>query len=128
VLVVPQPGEPHMLCAALDAELLWQAGWAAHCEFPTSDDDLQDIVAGQWFDALDLSLSAAFRRDHWLPRMNRTIASARSASRNPALVVVAGGRVFAEKAGVAEQVGADACSTTALRVGPLILQALRAQH
>jgi hypothetical protein len=36
------------------------------------------------FDPLDLSLSMAMRRQHWLPRMARMTASARRASRNPA--------------------------------------------
>ena len=124
VLVAPQPGEPHMFGAALDAEMLWRAGWNAQCEQPATDDALQGLLAGTWFDALDLSLSAAFRREHWLPRMAVSIALARRASRNPALVVVVGGRVFADPVGAGAQVGADARSATALQVAPSILQAL----
>lgn len=128
VLVAPQPGEPHMFGAALDAEMLWRAGWNAQCEQPATDDALQGLLAGTWFDALDLSLSAAFRREHWLPRMAVSIALARRASRNPALVVVVGGRVFAEPVGAGAQIGADACSATALQVAPSILQALHTRR
>ncbi len=128
VLVTPQPGEPHMFGAALDAELLWRAGWDAQCEQPATDDALQRLLASTWFDALDLSLSAAFRREHWLPRMATSITLARRASRNPALVVVVGGRVFAEPSGEGAQVGADACSATALQLAPSILRLLHSRR
>ncbi len=124
VLVVPQPGEVHLLGAALDAESLYRQGWLPQAEFPTSDKALEDMVSNTWFDALDLTLSTAFRREHWLPRVAETIARVRTASRNPALVIIAGGRVFAETAGKANQVSADAGSTTASDVAPLILQSL----
>jgi hypothetical protein len=74
---------------------------------------------------LDLSLSAAFRREHWLPRLTKTIDAARHASRNPTLVVVVGGRVFAEHVALGAQVGADAASTTALHVDQSIMDGLR---
>lgn len=128
VLVVPQPGEAHMLGAALDSELLWQAGWDTHAEFPATDGALDALLAGTWFDALDLSLSAAFRREHWLPRLAETIAHARTASRNPALVVVVGGRIFGEPGGTGLQVGADACCTSSAQIESLLLAALRKQR
>lgn len=94
VMVVPQPGEAHMLSAALDAELLWRAGWNPQVEFPNSSGALDALVASTWVDALDLSMSTAFRRDHRLGHLTETIAHARTASLNPDLVVVVGGRVF----------------------------------
>jgi methanogenic corrinoid protein MtbC1 len=114
VLVVPEPGEIHSLTAALDSDALWQAGWSPQNEFPASDEALQDLMADSWFDALDLSLSTALRREHWLPRVAKTIALARRASRNPALIVVVGGRVFAEDIGASARVGADGSMRTAL--------------
>ena len=83
------------------------------------------MVAATWFDVLDLSLSAAFRREHWLPRLRNTISAARHASRNPALVVVVGGRLFAEHLAVGAEVGADAASTTAVQVDKAIMGRLR---
>ena len=124
VLVVPQPGEIHLLGAVLDAESLYRQGWLPQAEFPSSDNALEDMVSNTWFDALDLTLSTAFRREHWLPRVADTIARVRAASRNPALVIIAGGRVFAESPGKASQVCADAQSSTASDVAPLILQSL----
>jgi hypothetical protein len=126
VLVAPQPGENHLLGAALDAEMLWQAGWDMHARFPESDAALQALLAETWFDALDLSLSTAFRREHWLPRITRTIAQARRASRNPALVVVVGGRLFGEERTAGQHVGANLCSASATHTVPLVLGALAA--
>jgi methanogenic corrinoid protein MtbC1 len=128
VLIVPQPGEPHMLCAALDSELLWQAGWNTHCEFPASDKALQDLVATNRFDALDLSLSPSLRRGHWLPRVAETISKVCRASRNPGIVIVVGGRMFEDRPEAAAQVGADAARTTALDIEQVILDALHRRN
>jgi methanogenic corrinoid protein MtbC1 len=120
VLITPEPGELHRLGAALDQEVLWNAGWDPQCEYPATDKILQDLVASTWFDALDVSLSAAFEREHWLPRLTETIAGARRASRNPSLVVVVGGRIFVDNKTSGADVGADLTSMTALSVDDLI--------
>jgi hypothetical protein len=125
VLIAPEPGELHRLGAAMDSEVLWNVGWNPHCEYPADDHALEDILAATWFDVLDLSLSSAFRRERWLPRLAKTIAAARHASRNPTLVVVVGGRVFAEHRAIGAQVGADVASTTALHVDQSIMDGLR---
>jgi hypothetical protein len=122
VLIVPEPGELHRLGATLDSRVLSIAGWEPHVEVPADDKALQDIVSASWFDVLDLSLSAAFRRDHWLPRVKETIRLARSASMNPMLMVLVGGRVFAEESGALVTTGADLASKTALNVDALILE------
>jgi len=98
-----------MLCAALDSEVLWKSGWRTRCEYPKTNNELQDLLAKEWFDALDLSLSASFRREHWLPRVAKTISGARAASCNPALAVLIGGRLFTEQPELGVSVGADAC-------------------
>ncbi|HQT64840.1 MAG: hypothetical protein B7Z75_08210 [Acidocella sp. 20-57-95] len=120
VLIVPEPGEAHMLNSVLDSDALGSIGWDPLTEFPASDEALQDLIAGTWFDALDLSLSPAFRRENWLPRVTKTIALARHASRNPALVVVVGGRIFTEDASARTRVGADGVSPTALSTAHVI--------
>ncbi len=125
VLIVPQPGELHLLSAVLDAESLHQRGWAPQAAFPASDAALQDMVSGHWFDALDLTLSTAFTRDHWMPRVAQTIAQVRKASRNPALVIIVGGRGFLKSPQNGRQVGADYSSQTAADLAPLILQSPR---
>ncbi len=124
VLIVPEPGEMHLLGAVLDSTILDGAGWAPKREFPRTDGALQDLMASSWFDVLDLSLSVALRRDHWLPRVTQTIAQARRASQNPHLLVVVGGRVFAEEAEAATNVGANLASMTAGSVDRTILRTL----
>lgn len=124
VLIAPQPGEPHGLVAALDGELLWQAGWDTRHEFPVDDASLQQLLAERWFDVLDLSLSPAFARDQGLQRMGRTIVEARRASNNPALVIVVGGRVFVEQELAGLRVGADAGSPNSASVESRMLRAL----
>jgi hypothetical protein len=124
VLIVPEPGEVHMLNSVLDSDALSNAGWDPLTEFPASDEALQDLIAGTWFDALDLSLSPSFRREQWLPRVTQTIALARHASRNPALVVVVGGRIFAEDKTAGARVGADGTSATAMRTARAIRDGL----
>lgn len=125
VLVAPQPGELHLLGAALDSALLWQSGWDAHLEYPKTDAALTTLVAETWFDALDLSLSTALLREETLPHMAQTIEAARSASLNPALVVLVGGRSFVSPASRAFDVGADAVGSTAMHATTLLMQALR---
>jgi hypothetical protein len=120
VLVVTPPGETHLLGAVLDAEVLWQSGWQVQCEFPETPQALEQLLATQWFDALDLSLSPVLRQAHRLAPLARLIAQARQASRNPALRVVVGGRVFHDRIHTAQQVGADAASRSALQVGALL--------
>jgi hypothetical protein len=116
VLVIPQPGEKHLIGAALDAEVLCRDGFEPTCEFPVSNEALNKIVCKQWFDAIDVSLSSAFMREESLPRMARTIASAREASLNPDIIVVVGGRIFYEHGAVASTVGADEAHMSALQV------------
>ena len=125
VLVAPVPGEPHQLVGALDSEWLWNAGWAPRLEFPADDRALADLVSATWIDVLDLSLSAAFRRAEALPRLARTIAHARRASRNPALVVVVGGRAFVGDGAAGADVGADLASGTSRNVDRLMLRGMR---
>jgi methanogenic corrinoid protein MtbC1 len=122
VLIVPEPGELHRLGATLDSRVLSIAGWEPHVELPADDKALQDIISASWFDVMDLSLSAAFRRDHWLPRVKETIRLARRASLNPGLMVLVGGRVFVEEKDALITAGADLASRTALNIDGLILQ------
>lgn len=108
-LVVTQPGEPHLLQAALHAELFWRAGWQVRQESPADDEALAGLVNAEDYDLLDVCLSAAYRRDDWLPRMARTIARARTRSANADLAVMVSGRCFHEDLRASARVGADGC-------------------
>jgi hypothetical protein len=123
VLVVPAPGEMHHFVATLDSEWLWRHGWAPQQDFPADDRALEDRLSGAWVDVLDLSLSAAFRRRDRLADLRRTIALARRASRNAALLVIVGGRVFAEGGRGHDGVGADLGSATSEHLDARLLSA-----
>ncbi len=124
VLVIPQPGELHALASALDSEVMWQAGWSPQCEYPTDDHGLEKLLHDQWFDVLDLSLSAALQREHWLPRLAETVRLARIASRNPALIIIAGGRIFADTNVSAGQVNANSANLTSADITRDIMRSL----
>jgi hypothetical protein len=122
ILIAPLPGEQHLMGAVFDAEMMWREGWDTHCEFPADNAALIQLVKREWFDVVDLSLSLAFKREDWMPRMAATIAAVRSASRNPKLVVVVRGRVFFDHdeplPDLIHSVGADGASTAAVLVVP----------
>lgn len=124
VLLASQPGEPHSFCAALNSELLRLAGWNVICEFPDTDQALQDLLANASFDALNLSLSPALRREHWLPRMAQTIRKARQASRNPSLAIVVSGRLFGEQPDACDRAGADGATASAQQIERSLMRAL----
>ncbi len=113
VLVAPLPGEIHLLGATLGAEAAWKAGWETHVRFPSTEEALNKIVATNWFDAVDLSLSPALQREHKLADMEKMIAAVRRSSQNPALIVVAGGRAFYDRLASKADVGADAVHRSA---------------
>ncbi|MDZ7631603.1 MAG: hypothetical protein U5K74_09705 [Gemmatimonadaceae bacterium] len=127
VLVAPLPGEIHMLGATLGAESTWQAGWETHVRFPSTEEALQNIVATDWFDAIDLSLSPAMQRAHRIEQMEGIIFRVRQASRNPALVVVAGGRAFVDRVASSADVGADGVHDSAAGTADAIVLAHEAQ-
>ncbi|BDG74018.1 BLUF domain-containing protein [Roseomonas fluvialis] len=126
VLIAPVPGEIHQLVAGLDSEWLWHAGWSPRSEFPANERDLGDMLSSNWVDILDLSLSAAFRREESMPRLAGIIAGARRASRNPTLVVVVGGRAFVEDSAVGAEVGADVSSRTTRDIDRRMLESIQA--
>lgn len=124
-LFAPQPGEPHMLDATTNAEVMWQAGWNTRVEFPATDEALQHLVADTWFDSLDLSMSPSFCREDWCERLKTTIAAARRASKNPSIAIVISGRLAFEDGSTAARVGANSGSRTALQIESVMLEALR---
>ncbi len=128
VLVVPLPGETHQLGAAIDAEMLWHAGWSPQLEFPATGDALDRLLGRRWVDALDVSLSTSFRREHRLPQLGEMIRRARRASCNPRLVVVVSGRAFDDtwlgETGSRTDVGADASFASAAQAESTIRGAL----
>lgn len=128
VLVVPLPGELHSLGATLDSEAMWYHGWSPQSEFPNDNAALQRLLKADWFDVLDLTLSVALQRQHWLPRLAETIRLARRASRNQDLIVMVGGRMFADEAATGSNVAANGHNATASHIATDILRLITDTH
>ena len=122
VLCAAQPGEPHALGPAFHSEAMWQAGWSPRVAPAASQDALLEMLAGERFDCLDLSLSAAFARSENLPGVADTIARARRASRNKSLAIVVSGRAAA--GADARMIGADSAIPSALYMLGAVRQAV----
>lgn len=112
VLLIPPPDEPHMLGVSLANDLYHQAGCRVVVEFPSSHEDVGELVARQWFDVLTLSMSDVFARHEKIDALAAAIASARRRSLNSGIVIVVGGRAFTEKPSLVRQIGADVVYTT----------------
>jgi hypothetical protein len=118
----------HSLGATLDSEAMWHEGWSPQSEFPNDNAALQKLLKADWFDVLDLTLSVALQRQHWLPRMAETVRLARRASRNQDLIVMVGGRIFADEDAAGSSVAANAHHATASHVAADILRMITDTH
>jgi methanogenic corrinoid protein MtbC1 len=108
ILVMPPPGEAHMLGIVLAGDLYREAGWLVEVEFPSSDEEVAAIAKAQWFDAVTVNLSDVFTRIDRIDALTNTVRTLRRNSINPNIVIMVGGRTFAEKPDLAALVGADA--------------------
>jgi methanogenic corrinoid protein MtbC1 len=109
--LLPMPGEQHTFGLAMVTEFFLRAGWDVWSEPQASGDELAGLVGDQWFAVLGLSVSCDSEAD----RLPGLIRSVRRASRNPAIGVMVGGRIFSENPGLAAQVGADATALDGLQ-------------
>ena len=102
-LLAPAPGEQHTFGVLMVAEFFRRAGWdVAHVCGPF-DGDVLEAVRSESFDVVGFSLSCESRLD----TLAATIRSVRRASRNRAIGVLVGGRVFQEHPEQVTCVGAD---------------------
>lgn len=126
ILLATAPGEKHGLGTSLLADLFTDAGWNVDMSFPDSNQALTNQLAAQQPDALDLGLSEALPRSHTLAKLRETVERSRFAAPNDLTVVSVGGRLFADAAATAENVGADyarkSVAGATVRIGELIRQ------
>lgn len=102
-LFSPAPGEQHGLGAMIVEEFFRRAGWQTWSAPSLDADELVALVAGRSFDLVGLTVSV----ERHLGPLAATIANLRRASRNPAVIVMVGGRIFTDRPALAEAVGAD---------------------
>lgn len=101
------PGDQHSLGTVIVDELFRCSGWDTARAGP--DESIEAIVEGEAFDLVGLTVSC----DSRLQTLGEMIAAIRTASRNPSVVVMVGGRVFADEPARAARVGADGTAATA---------------
>lgn len=119
ILLLPCPGETHVFCLAVLAGIFRESGWDVTTAGQDSGVDPAELVAGEWFDVIGLTLSC----DVLIPRLSRTIATLRQASRNPSLRILVGGPYFVRHPDHVSVVGADATAEDG-RLAPLISESL----
>lgn len=102
-LLVPAPGEQHTFGIIMVSELLRRAGWDVSA-FPTASSELRALVRNESFALVGFSLSC----DLFLDDLAAEIRAVRQASRNRSMVVMVGGRFFADNPDEVSRVGADA--------------------
>jgi methanogenic corrinoid protein MtbC1 len=102
------PGEQHMFGLFLIEDFFRRAGWRTWIETTATAQDMIETVRGHWFDVFGISLSVETHLDD----VAETIRAVRSASRNPGLFVMVGGRVFLDRPELLDRVAADATASS----------------
>lgn len=102
-LFAPVPGETHSFGALVVEELFRRSGWDTSGARPDSPAALVAAVGERPLDLVGLSVSC----DRFVPGLSGLIGAVRRAARNPGLIVLVGGPVFAAAPELAEDVGAD---------------------
>lgn len=97
------PGDQHSFGLVLVVEFFRRAGWRTVCATDASAHDLIDMVKAESFDLIGFSMAD----EKWLQSLPGVITSLRSASRNPLVRVIVGGRVFTDRPERVAEVGAD---------------------
>lgn len=107
ILLASAPGEPHIFGPSLLADQFTDAGWSVEMVFPTSNEALQNQLQAMQPDAVDIALSDSVPRQGKVSKLRETVEQSRWSVTEHPLVVSVGGRLFAEAAATAENVGAD---------------------
>ncbi|MCU0870061.1 MAG: cobalamin B12-binding domain-containing protein [Burkholderiales bacterium] len=104
IVLAQHPEEQHSFGLSMVAEFFRRDGWTVHGGVGRAVTDLPAEVARAWFDAVGVSVGSE-KRVEWA---RDTIARLRSTSRNPSIIVLAGGPLLGFEPRWAETIGADA--------------------
>jgi methanogenic corrinoid protein MtbC1 len=107
VLLLPAPGESHGFGIAMVQFSFRAAGWCAECGFAA---DYLVRLRDEWYDLVGLSVSC----DDRLATLRSSVDTARRTSRNPAIIVMAGGPSLAGRPEFALSAGADGSADDAV--------------
>jgi MerR family transcriptional regulator, light-induced transcriptional regulator len=102
-LFLTPEGAQHSLGVRMVEELFRDAGWQTRCEINTPLEALVDLVKAEAYDLIGVSLSAEGQIE-----IARTyIAQLRSASANPNVQIIVGGKLILDDPDLALRLGAD---------------------
>lgn len=102
-MLAQPPDEHHSFGLSIVAEFFRRAGWEIHGGPGGAARDPVARVRAEWFDLVGFSVGSEVR----LPWLREAVAGVRRASRNPGLVVLVGGPLFAIHPEWVAEVGAD---------------------
>lgn len=110
VLFSPMPGDHHNFGTLMIEEVFSRAGWHSEALARPERRDLLDRLAQRPFDVVGLTLA----RDWPSGAIRNLVMAMRSASANPNISVLIGGRMINENPGLVDEVGADGTGVDAL--------------
>lgn len=130
-LFSPMPGDHHNFGTLMIEEVFSRAGWQTESLVKPERRELLDRISYRPFDIVGLTLA----RDCPSGAIANLVKAMRTASANPGIAVLVGGRTINENPGMAAEVGADGTGTDAVaalemaehlvKVAPLRSQNLR---
>ena len=109
-LFSPMPGDQHSFGTLMIEEVFSRAGWQSEALVKPERRDLLDRLGQRPFDLVGLTLA----RDWPSGAIADLIRAMRSASANPRITVLVGGRMINENPGLVETIGADGTGVDAL--------------
>jgi methanogenic corrinoid protein MtbC1 len=124
MLLCSMPGNMHTFGMGLLAEFLREAGWNVEVFLPGSIEELSRRVQTQTYDAIGISAGATVQLHH----VREALAEVRAVSRNPHLVAIVGGPIFAMEPHWASEVGADGTAPDARQAVELADRLWRARQ
>jgi methanogenic corrinoid protein MtbC1 len=118
ILLAPCPGEQHTFGVSIVGEFLQRAGWEVWQEFPSSTEEILQLVRQNWFAVVGLSVGS----ERKLEEIATMIRAIRGASMNRLVGVLVGGPLLLARPEIVQFVGADGTAPD----GPQAV--LRAEH
>ena len=103
-LLLTVPGEQHTLGLRMVEEFLLREGWEVDSRPNISEDEMRELVAGENYDFVGMSLSG----ETFIDSMISAINAVRGASKNRHIYVMVGGVIFYEQPYLVSKSGADA--------------------
>lgn len=119
-LLMPLPGERHVLGIAMVEQYFRREGWHVWGGPPGSIQDVVALVSTMWFDMVGFSVNVVSEPE----KLAFDLRLIRAAARNRNLAIMVGGHGFTENPELAARVGADATAVdgaqAVLRVADLV--------